>query len=115
MPKFFGNIGFAKAVEDPEGSGIYKNKIVPKKYRGDMIKNVRRSETGDTIIDNITLSNQLSIVSDPYIRENIGYIVYVEYMGTKWKVTSVEVKYPRLILTLGGVYNGTSAQASRVT
>lgn len=109
MPKFFGNIGFAKAVEDPEGSGIYKNKIVPKKYRGDILRNIQRSDSNSVIIDNVTLSNQLSIVSDPYIRENVGFIAYVEYMGTRWKVTSVEVKYPRLLLTLGGIYNGTSA------
>lgn len=109
MPKFFGNIGFTKAVEDPEGSGIYKNKITVKKYRGDILRNIQRSDSNSVIIDNITLSNQLSIVSDPYIRENVGLIAYVEYMGTRWKVTSVEVKYPRLLLTLGGIYNGTSA------
>lgn len=115
MPKFFGSIGFAIAIEDPEKSGIYKNKITTKKYRGDILRNIRRSDSNNVIIDNITLSNQLSIVSDPYIRENIGFIVYAEYMGIKWKVTSVEVKYPRLLLTLGGVYNGTSAQTTRVT
>lgn len=109
MPKFFGNIGFTKAVEEPERSGIYKNKIVVKKYRGDILRNIQRSDSNSVIIDNVTLSNQLSIVSDPYIRENVGFIAYVEYMGARWKVTSVEVKYPRLLLTLGGLYNGTSA------
>lgn len=115
MPKFYGDIGFAKAVEDPEGSGIYKNKITRKKYRGDVLRNIQRSDSNGVIIDNVSLSNQLSIISDPYIQENAGFIVYAEYMGTKWKVTSIEVRYPRLLLTLGGVYNGTSAQASRVT
>lgn len=109
MSKFFGNIGFTKAVEEPEGSGIYKNKIVVKKYRGDILRNIQRSDSNSVIIDNVTLSNQLSIVSDPYIRENVGFIAYAEYMGTRWKVTSIEVKYPRLLLTLGGIYNGTSA------
>lgn len=113
MPKFYGVIGFSSTVEDPEKSGIYKPTIVEKKYFGDLLKNVKRAESGDGINDNIVLSNQISIISDPYARENFSMIAYATFMGTRWKVTSVEVRYPRLILTLGGVYNGTSAQTSK--
>lgn len=106
MPKFFGVIGFSTTVEEPENSGIHKNIFVEKKYFGDILKNVKRAETGESINDNIVLSNQLSIISDPYARENFSMMAYAEFMGTKWKITSVEVRYPRLLLTLGGVYNG---------
>lgn len=113
MPKFCGTIGFSTSVEEPEGSGIYKNKFVTKKYLGDILKNTKRAETGEGVNDNVVLSNQISIISDPYARENFSMIAYVTFMGTRWKVTSVEVRYPRLILTLGGVYNGASAQNSK--
>lgn len=113
MPKFCGTIGFSTSVEEPEGSGIYKNKFVTKKYLGDILKNTKRAETGEGVNDNVVLSNQISIISDPYARENFSMIAYVTFMGTRWKVTSVEVRYPRLILTLGGVYNGASAQTSK--
>lgn len=113
MPKFCGTIGFSTSVEEPEGSGIYKNKFVTKKYLGDILKNTKRAETGEGVNDNVVLSNQISIISDPYARENFSMIAYVTFMGTRWKVTSVEVRYPRLILTLGGVYNGASAQISK--
>lgn len=113
MPKFCGTIGFSTSVEEPEGSGIYKNKFVTKKYLGDILKNTKRAETGEGVNDNVVLSNQISIISDPYARENFSMIAYVTFMGTRWKVTSVEVRYPRLILTLGGVYNGASDQTSK--
>jgi hypothetical protein len=31
---------------------------------------------------------------------------YVEWMNARWKITSIDVKRPRVILTIGGVYNG---------
>jgi len=30
-------------------------------------------------------------------------------MDSLWKVTAVDVQYPRLILSIGGVYNGEQA------
>lgn len=106
MAKFYGAIGFAQTREIPEGSGIWKEDIVVRNYYGDLIRNTRRLQASEYLNDDINVTNEVSIVSDPYANENFHSIRYVEFMGAKWKVSSVEVRYPRLILMLGGVYNG---------
>lgn len=104
MAKWYGNIGFIKPVEvEP---GIWKNEIVEHQYYGDVIRNTRGLQPSDGVNDNINLSNNISIISDPYANQNFHYIKYAEFMGTNWNVTNVDVQYPRLILTMGGVYNG---------
>ena len=72
---------------------------------GDLIKNTRRLESSGSVNDDINISNQISIVADPYANENFYAMRYVKFMGAKWKISDVEVQYPRLILTIGGVYN----------
>lgn len=104
MPKFYGKIGFADQVETRPG--IWIDGIVERDYFGDLIRNTRRLQSSDQLNDDITISNEISIVADPYANQNFHTIRYATFMGTKWKVTSVDVQYPRLVLTLGGVYNG---------
>lgn len=104
MAKFYGAIGFAEQVESTPG--VWEEKIIPRCYFGDLIRNTRRLESADQINDGINVSNQISIVADPYANKNFHTMRYVEFMGAKWKVSNVEVQYPRLILTLGGLYNG---------
>lgn len=105
--KFYGKIGFGETVEKDDG--IWVDTIIEKDYYGDILKNVKRSEDAAKVNDDISLSNQLSIVSDPYLTNHFHAIKYVTMFGTNWKVTSVEVQFPRLLLTLGGVYNGQTA------
>lgn len=102
MAKWFGKIGYAETEEI--SPGVWKEQIVEREYYGDLARNTRRLQTADKINDDIIVSNELSIVSDPYANQNFHSIRYVEFMGSKWKVSSVEVSYPRLILTLGGLY-----------
>ena len=102
--KWFGAIGYADTVEIKPG--VWKEKIVKREYFGDMTRNTRRLQSAEQLNDNIDISNEISIVSDPYANENFHSMRYATYMGTKWKITSVEVQYPRLILSLGGVWNG---------
>lgn len=102
MAKWFGKIGYAETEET--SPGVWKEQIVEREYYGDLVRNTRRLQTADKINDDIIVSNELSIVSDPYAMNNFHLIRYVEFMGSKWKVSSVEVSYPRLILTLGGLY-----------
>lgn len=104
MAKYFGTIGFAETIETTPG--VWKEQIKTRQYYGDVIRNSRRLQTSDKVNDDITISNEISIVSDPYANENFHSIRYAEFMGVKWKVTTVEVNYPRLLLTLGGEYNG---------
>lgn len=109
MAKFYGKVGYAETVETPIGSGIWVESIVEREYYGDLIRNTRRLQSGNQVNDDINVSNEISIVSDPYANQNFHAMRYVEFMGTKWKIVSVEVRYPRLILSVGGVYNGEQA------
>lgn len=107
MAKFSGKIGFAVTSEktiNGSGTGVWEEHIVERQYYGDLIRNSRRLQA-DKLNDSITISNDISIVADPYAYENFHSIRYVIFMGTKWKVDSVDVDYPRLSLSLGGVYN----------
>lgn len=104
MAKYYGVIGFAETeVTSP---GVHKEHITERSYYGDLIRNTRRLQSTDQINDNINIANEISIVSDPYANENFYMMRYAEFQGTKWKITNVQVQYPRLILTVGGVYNG---------
>lgn len=107
MAKFYGVIGYADTMET--APGIWEEKITERKYFGELIRNTRRSESSGNLNDNINISNEISILADPFANQNFHSMRYVEFMGTKWKISSVEVKYPRLILTVGGVYNGEQA------
>lgn len=104
MAKFYGIIGFAETVET--APGVWTENIVDYNYFGDIIRNARRLQSSDQLNDDINISNEISIVADPYANQNFHSMRYVEFMGAKWKITNVEVRYPRLILTVGGVYNG---------
>lgn len=103
--KWYGSVGYCVPTEVPANSGIWQETIVDRYYYGDAIRVSRRLQNSDTQNDNVTISNQISIVADPYAHENMNYIRYATYMGHKWKVESIDVTYPRLTLTLGGMYN----------
>lgn len=104
MARYYGVIGYAISVETTPG--VWKKQVVERKYYGDVIRNTRRLQSADQLNDNIVVNNELSIVADPYAYENFHSILYAEFMGAKCKITNVEVQRPRLLLTLGGVYNG---------
>ena len=104
MAKWFGMIGYAETVET--SPGVWKEQITKREYFGDLTRNARRLQSADNVNDNLEITNTLSIVSDPYAMENFHAMRYAEFMGARWKITNVEVQYPRLLLTLGGVYNG---------
>lgn len=102
MAKFYGKIGYAEIEQT--SPGVWKEQIVEREYYGDLIRNTRRLQAADKVNDDINISNEISIVADPYAMSNFHSIRYAEFMGAKWKISSVEVSYPRLILTLGGLY-----------
>lgn len=103
MAKFFGKIGFFETTEVKPG--VWKKQIIEKEYFGDVNRSSRRFQSSENLNDNIVFSNEISIVADPFAYDSFASILYVTYMGTKWKVSNVEVQYPRLRLTLGEVYN----------
>lgn len=104
MAKFYGPIGYA--VTEETKPGVWEEKITERMYYGDLSRNTRRLQSTEQLNDNINIANEISIVADPFANENFHSMRYVEFMGAKWKITNVEVQYPRLILSVGGVYNG---------
>lgn len=108
MAKFYGPIGYG--ISSETAPGVWTDTIVERNYRGDVLQNYRKVSQGESINDNIDVSNRLSIISDPFAMQHFHTIKYVKWMGAAWKVTTVDASQrPRLILTIGGVYNGETA------
>ena len=103
MAKWFGKIGYAESKETKPG--VWTNVITEREYYGDSFRNTRLLQSSSEFLHSIQVSNQISIVSDPYAYQNFHSMRYIEYMGTKWTISNVEDQYPRLLLTIGGVYN----------
>lgn len=102
--KFFGKIGFAETEETTPG--VWTEQITEREYYGDLTRNTRQLQTSSTLNDDVNVANEISIVADPFAYQRFHSMRYVELLGAKWKISKVEVQYPRLILTVGGVYNG---------
>lgn len=109
MNKFYGAVGYGETVElEP---GVTEYKVTERKYFGDVIRNTRRLDEGDKVIGDITTNNSISIVADPYAINHFHAMKYVVWAGVRWTVSQVEVAEPRLILRLGGVFNGPLPEA----
>lgn len=108
MAKFYGKIGYAETKET--SPGVWTEEITERNYYGDLTRNNRRLQSTDKVNDDITITDELSIVADPYAYDHFYAMRYAEFMGAKWKITNVDASQrPRLILTLGGLYNGKQA------
>lgn len=104
MGKYYGNVGYG--ISEEVKPGVWKNKIITKAHKGDVLRNLSsRQRSSGNLNDDVEISNEISILADPFANENFSNIKFVEYMGARWKVTKVDVQPPRLILSLGGVYN----------
>lgn len=110
MAKFYGAIGFA--IPTKTGRGVFQDEIVERNYRGDIQSQSRRWEPGETLTDELTCSMRLSIVADNFANIHLGQIKYARYGGAVWEIKTVEVSRPRLVLSVGGVYNGPQAQTA---
>lgn len=104
MPKFFGAVGYAEQVET--SPSVWEEVITEREYFGDTIQNRRVLQTGEGLNDDVLITNTFSIMADPFAYKNFMHIRYVHWMGTKWKVSRVDVDRPRLLLAVGGIYNG---------
>jgi hypothetical protein len=103
VAKFCGIIGYAAMAET--APGVWREVIDERQYFGEVIRNTRKTQPGEYLNDDVTIDNQLSIVADPFAYAHFSQMRYVKWMGALWKITSIEVQRPRLILTVGGVYN----------
>lgn len=101
--RYFGKVGYVMTKETTPG--VYTEEVVERQYYGEISRLMSKRENGLSVNDNIVINNQISILADPFSYENFQYIKYIEFMGALWNITSIEVQRPRLILTIGGVYN----------
>ena len=102
MAKWYGKVGYADQVET--APGVWEEQITERHYYGDVVRNIRKLESSGEVNDNINVSMEISIVADPYAIQNFHTMRYIEFMGNLWKIYNIEVSYPRLILTIGGLY-----------
>jgi hypothetical protein len=102
--RFSGKVGYGETVET--APGVHEDQVTEFTYFGDVIRNSLKSQSGESVNNDLSVSNSISIVANAYAREHFTAIRYVEWAGTKWSVTEIELQHPRLILRLGGVYNG---------
>jgi hypothetical protein len=104
MARFHGMVGFAQSEET--APGVWNDVVREREYFGDVIRNTRRYETTPNLNDNLDINNQFSIVGDAFAYQNFGTMRFIRWMNGLWKITNVEIQRPRLLLTVGGVYNG---------
>lgn len=107
MAKWYGKVGFISTEET--APGVWEPVVTERNYTGDILKVNTRWQQADKLNDDFTISNRISFIADGFANENFYSIKYASFMGTLWKVTDVEVAFPRLNLSLGGVYNGEQA------
>lgn len=111
MPKVYTKIGFGVTQEqtvteggETIGTGIWTREITERYYYGELTQPISRWSVAQQVNDDKTISTTISIVADPFATDHWNDIRYVEFMGTNWRVVSVEIQYPRLILSIGGEY-----------
>lgn len=104
MSKWFGKIGYTVTGETEPG--LWEETTIEREYFGDMTSDHRKRQSSGEINTNVNLANVISIIADPFAYKNCSNMAYIEAMGTKWTISDIEVQYPRLILTIGGVYHG---------
>lgn len=105
MAKWYGKIGFTVTEEIEPGVWV-PSELVTREYFGDVISNQWMRQNSGEVNDNIKISNQISIVADPYAVNHVSSMTWIEFSNEKWKVSKVDVQYPRLVISLGEVWNG---------
>jgi hypothetical protein len=109
MARFFGRVGYGETVES--APGVWVDEIVEYPYYGDVVRDSRELRQGENLNMDLSVQNSISIMADEYANEHFFAIRYVEWAGSLWTISSVEVQRPRLLLRLGEVYNGPTPAA----
>lgn len=104
MARFVGAVGYAQTVET--SPGVWQEVVEERQYVGEFIKRSARYQPTNQLNDDVTISTEISIIPDLYFTSNMSYIRYVKMFDAAWKVTNISPQAPRVILTIGGVYNG---------
>lgn len=102
--KFYGKVGFETTITREDDTGVDEERLIERYYYGDVLSPGRHVEA-ENVNQTVVVSNRISIVADAFAEENFFAIRCVEWNGHKWLVKSADVERPRIVLSLGGVYN----------
>lgn len=102
--RFHGKVGYGETVET--SPGVWEDVITERTAIGDVLRASRTQTEGESVNQTLSVRNSISILADAFASENYMEMRYVTWQGTRWSVTDVAVERPRLVLTLGEVYNG---------
>ena len=114
MARYHDKVGFL-IFEDDQTTGIASSTVVERPYYGEVLDHTRRWDSTEHINDDLVLSNQIAITANDYAYAHMSSIAYAKWMGQNWKVTSIRVKKPKIVLTLGGVWNGATATSAETS
>jgi hypothetical protein len=103
MAKFTGKVGFIEFVESEPG--LFRPVVIEKSFSGDLLLDRRGWKASEHTSGDVFVSNRISLLANADLVNNLANIKYVIFMGVKWKVATFEILLPRVILTLGEVYN----------
>lgn len=104
MAKFSGLVGYVTTEQTTPG--VWLPVETPKRMRGDIIRQSSSRQNDDKVNSDVSLNHRISLVGDAYSFGNYYNIRWIEVDGLKWEVTGIEIQRPRIIVTLGGPYNG---------
>lgn len=104
MAKFHCSIGYTMIEET--SPGVHTQVVTEKSYTGDILRNSQRWDNSENLNQNFNVNNRFSVVANAYAYENFDKMIYILWNGTKWKISSAEIQRPRIVLSIGGVYNG---------
>lgn len=104
MAKFKGAIGYA--FQEETAPGVWEDKVIEKEYRGDVVLNQQRWQQSEQLNDNLNVDNSISIIADEFAYLKCGFMKYVVWHGAKWRIQSLSINRPRIVLQIGGLYNG---------
>ena len=105
--RYYGKVGYATPVEIRPG--VYKDVMIDRHYFGEVKQSTSKLRESTGVSDSLSIQNIIEVVADEYALGHISQIRYCEFAGQLWKVNRVEVKPPRLILSIGELYLGPKA------
>lgn len=107
--RFYGNVVYVEQVEREDRPGVMVDKPTVRTVKGNVKKNFYRwkNNPNQSTLDAENVSHIIEIVADPYAINHFGSMRYIEWLGQKWKIESVDASsLPQLTIYVGGLYNG---------
>lgn len=104
MAKFAGLVTYVVTKETVPG--VWAEVAESVTMRGDIIRKGAVVQNGDKVNDDVVLNHRVSLVADDYALGNYQDIKRIQIDGREWNINNIEVQRPRIIVTVGGLWNG---------